>query len=151
MDEGKGNENKSDISRPYKGGKVGGARPGAGRPAGVPNKNMRDVRDIIDKIVDFDKVFASLFQLATGKRPDTFASRLLLEYRYGKPFQAYGIVTPKDQIPRIAIIQQGNEISLIIDKPVENKTIDVSHTDEPTNLNTDGRNDEQPASVPTPE
>ena len=133
----------------------GGAREGAGRKPGVISKYKDDVRAAIDKVVDFNKVFESLFRIATHpKRPDVFAARLLLEYRFGRPFQAVGVFTPKDEMPRIAIVQNGDDINLIVSQPMEQPVEDAQHTVETiteiTNPNDNGRNDGSTTGVSAP-
>jgi hypothetical protein len=59
----------------------------AGRKKGVPNRNTREVREIIDSCTDMESVFASMAKIASGPRPNPLAARFLAEYRYGKPSQ----------------------------------------------------------------
>lgn len=73
-----------------------------GREKGTPNKSTLHIREIMDKIVDFDVVIGKLFELTQGvqvehqtqngsvvyaEKPDPAAAKILLEYRFGKPNQ----------------------------------------------------------------
>lgn len=73
-----------------------------GRQKGSQNKSKNDLRELLDKTVDFNKIFESLTNLALGieiereiagkiykikEKPDAQAAKILLEYRYGKPAQ----------------------------------------------------------------
>ena len=71
-----------------------------GRPKESLNKKTIDIKNILDKVVDWDVIANSLYDLATGykaknptngsiydKPPNPDAIKLLLEYRFGKPAQ----------------------------------------------------------------
>lgn len=73
-----------------------------GRKKGTPNKVTAEIREILDQEVDFETVVSKLFELVEGvsiekytsegaivyqEKPDAFAAKLLLEYRFGKPIQ----------------------------------------------------------------
>jgi hypothetical protein len=73
-----------------------------GRKKGVQNKATLEIKEIIDKAVNFNEVIAKLFELTQGvevfkdtasggivysEKPDSFAAKILLEYRFGKPLQ----------------------------------------------------------------
>lgn len=59
-----------------------------GRQKGSVNKSKSDVKEILDNVVDFEKLFEKLYDLAMGKKQDTAAAKILLEYRFGKPLQS---------------------------------------------------------------
>lgn len=80
----------------------GGKREGAGRPKGLRNKTNDEIRGLLDANVDFTEVIRGLVELSKGitvervvkdarlvftEKPDPVASKILLEYRFGKPVQ----------------------------------------------------------------
>ena len=81
----------------------GGKRENAGRKKGIPNKSNLQIKEILDRVVDFDKVAEKLFELSQGvevqrtdsqggtrvytEKPDPAAARILIEYRFGKAVQ----------------------------------------------------------------
>lgn len=73
-----------------------------GRRKGTPNKATAEIREILDEEVDFNTLVSKLFELVEGvsiekytpdgaivyqEKPDAYAAKILLEYRYGKPLQ----------------------------------------------------------------
>lgn len=70
-------------------GNVGGARPGAGRPKGVPNKAGRELRELAQQYTE--DALAALVKIA--KEGESEAARVsaataLLDRGYGRPTQA---------------------------------------------------------------
>lgn len=87
----------------------GGKREGAGRPKGLRNKRTEKVKEIIDRVVDFDVVFKKMYELATGPKPDAYAAKLLLEYGFGKPNQSIDITSGDKEIqPVITMMVNGD-------------------------------------------
>lgn len=73
-----------------------------GRKKGTPNKSTAEIKELLDEEVDFGVVISKLFELVEGvslekqtmegaivyqEKPDAYAAKILLEYRYGKPVQ----------------------------------------------------------------
>lgn len=73
-----------------------------GRKKGTPNKSTAEIKEILDREVDFEVVVSKLFELVEGvesekysggesivyqEKPDSYAAKILLEYRFGKPLQ----------------------------------------------------------------
>lgn len=97
----------------------GGARVGGGRRKGSTNIQKRAIRDIIDNVVDMEDVIERVVQLSEGvwveretadggiivykEKPDAFAAKLLLEYRYGKPNQAVDLTSLGKPVNSISI------------------------------------------------
>lgn len=86
----------------------GGAREGAGRKPGQFNKSTMEVKELLDTTVDFTKVAGKLYELSQGielaketaegivvysKPPDAFASKILMEYRFGKAPQSIDVTS----------------------------------------------------------
>lgn len=80
----------------------GGKRQGAGRKPGSVNKSKDEIKELLDKHVNFGEIIGKLVELANGvkvqrmtadgiqiydEKPDSTAAKILLEYRYGKPIQ----------------------------------------------------------------
>lgn len=68
----------------------GGARPGAGRKAGIPNKSNQDVKALIQANVDMVQIIKGLAQIAVQGDSDAArvaASRELLDRAFGKATQ----------------------------------------------------------------
>ncbi len=68
----------------------GGARPGAGRKAGIPNKSNQDVKALIQSHVDMVEIVRGLARIAVEGDSDAArvaASRELLDRAYGKATQ----------------------------------------------------------------
>ena len=82
----------------------GGHRDGAGRKVGSKNIASKAVKDLIDECIDMRVVINKLVELVHGvqveavdseggqevyvTKPDVFAAKILMEYRYGKPQQS---------------------------------------------------------------
>lgn len=65
-----------------------------GRKKGVPNKSRQDVKDIIDRNVDFDVLMQRMYEAASRpKNPDSAAGKLIMEYRWGKAPQSIDLKT----------------------------------------------------------
>ncbi len=79
-----------------KGKKTGGRKPGS------KNKETLQLKEILDSTVDFSVVAQKLYELTQGvtvqketqdgpriyeEKPDAYAARTLIEFRYGKPKQ----------------------------------------------------------------
>ncbi len=79
-----------------------GRKTGGGSRKGIPNKSTQEIKELLDQKVDFGLVISKLFELSQGvevekygskesvvycEKPDAFAAKILLEYRYGKPLQ----------------------------------------------------------------
>lgn len=105
----------------------GGKREGAGRKHGVRNKSTMQVKDLLDKCVDFEVVVGKLYELAQGvevekyvkdenvvysEKPDAFAAKVLLEYRFGKPQQSVDITTKGQEIKNVIRLTNGTEITI---------------------------------------
>ena len=88
-----------------------GSQKTGGRTKGTANKATQELKNIIDSCVDMNQVVGKLYELVNGvtvqetkgeapvvyqKPPDSFAAKILLEYRYGKP-QQYIDVTSKGE------------------------------------------------------
>lgn len=83
---------------------TGGARPGAGRKPGQLSKSNAQIKEILDKRVDWNNIVDKLIELVNGvevqkfgpngvpviysEKPDTGAAKILLEYGFGKPHQS---------------------------------------------------------------
>lgn len=74
-----------------------------GRQKGSLNKSKDEIKELLDANVDFSIVVGKLNELAMGvaiakkidgkeivyrEKPDAYAMKILLEYRYGKPQQS---------------------------------------------------------------
>jgi hypothetical protein len=90
-----------------------GVKTGGGSRKGKPNKSKREVKDILERIVDFDVVAAKLYELAQGvtvsevkngnvvvyeKPPDVAAAKVLMEYGFGKPAQSIDLTSKGEKI-----------------------------------------------------
>ena len=85
-------ENQSNISRASK----GGARIGAGRKKGVPNKIVREVRELAQGYGEQAiEVLADLMSNAQSESTKVMAVKELLDRAYGKP-TSHSEVTGKD-------------------------------------------------------
>lgn len=73
-----------------------------GKPPGTRNKSTEEVKKLLDANVKFPQVIKRLYELTQGveiakqteqgtkyysEKPDAYAARVLLEYRFGKPVQ----------------------------------------------------------------
>jgi len=88
-------------------------RRGGGSRKGKLNLKTLEIRKILDDTVDFKVVCQKLYELVKGislmqtdkkgkttvyiKEPDSFAAKILLEYRFGKPIQQMVHTTPDDK------------------------------------------------------
>jgi len=103
-----------------------------GRKKSSLNKSTLEIKSIIDKCVDFNEVVNKLYELTQGikvqkkidgtpiiyeKEPDSNASKILLEYRFGKPKQS---IEHSGEITEVninkTIITRPDNPSLSIDK-----------------------------------
>jgi len=79
-----------------------GKKTGGGSRLGSPNKSTAEIKELLDREVDFGVVISKLYELSQGvesekfsmgdsiiyqEKPDAYAAKILLEYRYGKPVQ----------------------------------------------------------------
>ena len=65
---------------------VGGKRPGAGRPKGVPNKATRDVREAAQKFTtEALLALAKIMRKGESEQARVAAARELLDRGHGKP------------------------------------------------------------------
>jgi hypothetical protein len=62
-----------------------------GSRKGRYNKSTYEIKDILDKVVDWNVIASKLYSLATGEKPDAFAIKTLIEFRYGKAAQSMKI------------------------------------------------------------
>lgn len=110
-------------------GKNGGARPGAGRKPGVPNKSTQDVKLLIEAMSDamktgnetaMQKTVRKLFERSHGVTaqregndgeaivyevpPDPMSARILLEMRFGKAKESVEVSAPELAINSIPIV-----------------------------------------------
>lgn len=101
------------------------------RPTGSKNMSSRVIKDIIDECVDMGDVVGKLVELVNGvtvselnskgkeiiytQKPDAFAAKILLEYRYGKPNQS--------------ISHSGEITSITIEKTILRKPNDMISED----------------------
>ena len=92
-----------------------------GRKKGTKNKKTPEIKQLLDKIVDFPRLLGKLQELSDGiqirtiggdgiakiydKGPDAQAAKILLEYRFGKPSQAVDLTTKGDSLNQRIIIQ----------------------------------------------
>jgi len=83
-----------------------GVKTGGGSRKGKPNKAGLQIKEILDRVVDFEVVAGKLYELAQGvevqkmdsqggtrvytEKPDPAAARILIEYRFGKAVQPVG-------------------------------------------------------------
>lgn len=73
-----------------------------GRTKGTRNKSTEEVKMLLEANVDFPEVVKRLYELTQGvevrketeqgpktykEKPDAYAARVLMEYRFGKPIQ----------------------------------------------------------------
>lgn len=101
-----------------------------GRKEGTPNKSTNEVKELLDKHIDFELVVKKLLELVEGvevrervgkqlvtytKPPDSYAAKILLEYRFGKPHQSIQV---NAQITEVSISKE------VISKPL--KVIDIT-------------------------
>lgn len=71
--------------------KRGGARPGAGRPKGVPNKATREIREIAQEYTDKAiRALADIVENGESEAARVSAANALLDRGYGKPAQSLG-------------------------------------------------------------
>lgn len=76
---------------------------------GRPNKSTQDIKRLLDKRVDYNLIIDKLVELVKGvtisktirgqqviyeEKPDSFAAKILLEYRFGKPPQPTEVTIP---------------------------------------------------------
>lgn len=103
-------------------GQRGGEKTG-GRVAGSLNILTKDVRSLIDSEMDMSDVIRKLLELVMGVtvqeldskgnpfiytcKPDAYAAKILLEYRYGKPAQSLNISTDQKRTPMFMIYEDG--------------------------------------------
>lgn len=98
-----------------------GFKSGGGTRKGIRNKSTEEVKDILEREVDFGAVVAKLFELSQGvevekyvnkeaviysEKPDPYAAKILLEYRYGKPVQTVHQTTIVTEIQKFKIGDQ---------------------------------------------
>jgi hypothetical protein len=93
------------------------------------NKSNRKIKEILDAHVNWDEIVEKLVELIRGvevqkfdkkgkpviylEKPDVFAAKLLLEYRYGKPSQQIDLTTRQEFTqPFISVSKDGDNISL---------------------------------------
>ena len=60
--------------------------PGGGRPKGLKNKATRDIRELIQRTVDFEALTKELYDLAFTKK-EKWAFDMLYQYGFGKPVE----------------------------------------------------------------
>ena len=101
-----------------------GCEKGESRRKGKPNKSTQEIKDIIDANVDFNVVIQKMVELIKGVevqgtnkngttylmdlQPNTFAAKLLLEYRFGKPKETVNL--GKDTIDAIEVIIRHSKV-----------------------------------------
>ncbi len=113
-------------------GKNGGVRKGAGRKKGGKNQRTLEVITLLDQCVDFKELIYKLVELVEGidveesigkekiiytKPPDSYAAKLLLEYRFGKPKQSNEITGKdgKDLFPKLISKVNSEEEKKLLD------------------------------------
>lgn len=80
-----------DLKKNPQKSKRGGARPGAGRPKGVPNKVTAHVRDIAQQYTDVAiKALVEIVQTGESDAARVAAANALLDRGFGKPSQVLG-------------------------------------------------------------
>ncbi len=77
-----------------------GVRYGGGSRKGKPNKSTQGIKDIFQRLVDFEKLALKLQAQAVGGSVP--AAKLCLQYGFGKPPQ---IITLEGQLDQRIIIQ----------------------------------------------
>lgn len=97
-------------------GKNGGVREGAGRKKGGRNKATQEIKDLLDEHVDFAEIVGKLSELAMGvlverdtmagkviykEPPNIAASKILMEYQYGKAKESGSIDLNIVNIPTV--------------------------------------------------
>ena len=78
-----------------------GKKTGGGSRKGIQNKATQDIKEILNSVVDFSLIVGRLNQMAlTG---DSAASKLLLEYGFGKPKQTMDLKVEEFVPPQIIL------------------------------------------------
>lgn len=73
----------------------GGARPNAGRKAGVPNKATAEVKEIAQRYSEKAiKALAQIVDTGESEAARVSAANAILDRAYGKPSQALAVSTP---------------------------------------------------------
>ena len=72
-----------------------------GREKGTPNKATQDIKEILNEVVDFGKVVGTLYKMSLAG--DSPASKILLEYGFGKQKQKMDLKVEEFTPPQIIL------------------------------------------------